>query len=104
MWWSGSPNAHRKVTLQLDLADQYAVRPEFLKKETTYRRFGFDLRESNRLPLDRTLPDYRSDECKAIQYPDPAVMPKVTGCCDWVLWPCAVAVCCGCVPSPRDMR
>ena len=57
----------RKVTVQLGLPNRYAVRPEFLKKETTFRRFGFDLRESNRLPLDRTLPDYRSEQCKAIE-------------------------------------
>ena len=49
--------------------------------ETTcmyYCRFGFDLRTSNKLPLDRKLPDYRMDACKAIKYPRNRDMPKVS--------------------------
>eukprot|EP00041_Stephanoeca_diplocostata_P029408 m.867330 g.867330 ORF g.867330 m.867330 type:complete len:489 (+) comp23554_c5_seq14:170-1636(+) len=69
---------YQPVSLKLHLPEKYRKRPEFVSKEATFKRFGFDLRTSNKLPLDRTLPDYRSDACKAIKYPDPAIMPAVS--------------------------
>eukprot|EP00038_Savillea_parva_P003553 m.127263 g.127263 ORF g.127263 m.127263 type:complete len:813 (-) comp11207_c0_seq1:13-2451(-) len=76
--WNDSTVAHKVVSLPLVLPKKYLDRPEFGNKEETYRHWGFDLHQSNNLPIDRVLPDYRSNGCKAIKYPDPADMPKVS--------------------------
>lgn len=76
--WGNSSIASKVVHLDLTLPDKYRNRPEFASKESTYKHWGFDLRTSNKLPIDRLLPDYRSEGCKAIKYPEPAEMPKVS--------------------------
>ena len=68
----------RRLTLELDLPAAFKEQPAFATRESTFRRFGFDLRTSNRLPLHRVLPDYRMDACKATQYPRNSDMPKTT--------------------------
>jgi len=57
------------IKLDLQLPVQYKQRPEFETRAKVFNRYGFNLKRSNEIPLNRTLPDYRSDACKAIQYP-----------------------------------
>eukprot|EP00039_Didymoeca_costata_P020854 m.342638 g.342638 ORF g.342638 m.342638 type:complete len:739 (-) comp21669_c0_seq1:44-2260(-) len=71
-------NDYLNVTLTLDLPEKYLNYPAFQSEEATFQRFGFNLQASNKLPLDRRLPDYRSDLCKAIQYPSNKEMPKTS--------------------------
>lgn len=62
------------VHLSLSLPAQFRDDPILNNRESMYRQYGFNLKFSNELPLDRDVPDIRSDVCKAIKYPHD--MPK----------------------------
>ena len=47
-------------------------------REATFKQYGVNLKESNKIPLDRKQPDIRSGLCKAVQYPPVLEMPKVS--------------------------
>eukprot|EP00729_Bicosta_minor_P008086 gene8086-19098_t len=66
------------VSLDLKLPDKFINQPAFASRASTFTRFGFDLRTSNKLPLDRHLPDYRMPECKSLVYPALKDMPQVS--------------------------
>ena len=51
------------LSTDLKLPDKFINQPAFASRASTFTRFGFDLRTSNKLPLDRHLPDYRMPEC-----------------------------------------
>jgi hypothetical protein len=55
-----------QVELELDLGERFKNYDWFKTRDSTFQRFGFDLRTSNKLPLNRTLGDYRGDACKRV--------------------------------------
>jgi polypeptide N-acetylgalactosaminyltransferase len=66
------------VFLELDLSPQYALRISDKKvnsillvvlRQEIIQQYGFDLALSNALPLNRTLPDYRTKVCREKHYP-----------------------------------
>lgn len=76
--WNGGSTPLKKVLLRLDLPGEYDTRPEFKNEGSTFKRFGFDLRRSNKMAVDRTLPDIRSEACQMAHYPPPSSLPKVS--------------------------
>lgn len=42
-----------QVMLDLDMPSQFTEMPAFRTRDSTFQRFGFDLRTSNKLPLNR---------------------------------------------------
>lgn len=67
---------YRPVTLSLQLPPEFANEPALASRDTMFRKYGFNLRNSNELAIDRTLPDIRMDSCRARAYP--ADMPAVS--------------------------
>lgn len=70
------PKYTQPVKLELRLDDKYLNQPAFANERSMFRQYGFNLARSNKLPLDRELPDVRSKQCKAVTYPKG--MPKVS--------------------------
>jgi polypeptide N-acetylgalactosaminyltransferase len=68
---------NRPVPLALALPPEYAEEPALATHESMFARYGFNLRASNALPLNRTLPDVRLPSCRARAY-DVAAFPAVS--------------------------
>ena len=55
------------VKLKLEMPDEFMNEPCFETREGMFKQYGFNLKASNNLALDRVQPDIRSAECKAVQ-------------------------------------
>eukprot|EP00039_Didymoeca_costata_P029384 m.24449 g.24449 ORF g.24449 m.24449 type:complete len:719 (+) comp7608_c1_seq2:260-2416(+) len=66
------------VSLELKLPQEILDQEWFQSESRVIDRFGFNLKLSNEIPLDRHFPDYRMEQCKERVYPDPSEMPKVS--------------------------
>eukprot|EP00049_Salpingoeca_infusionum_P013378 m.249895 g.249895 ORF g.249895 m.249895 type:complete len:424 (+) comp15430_c0_seq8:120-1391(+) len=64
------------IHLKLDLPQSSIDDPVLKDKDATMRQYGFNLALSNSLALDRSLPDGRSADCKAVKYP--ADLPQMS--------------------------
>lgn len=77
-WTLVEPSVHAPytvpVSLKLQLPSKYLDDPVLKDMTSCVKQYGFNLDLSNRLPLDRTVPDFRSQKCKAHNFP--LDMPK----------------------------
>ena len=73
--WNGVDSP---VKLKLEMPDEFMNEPVFATREGMFKQYGFNLKASNNLALDRVQPDIRSAECKAVKYPRPTEMPQVS--------------------------
>jgi len=60
------------------MPSKFTEQKAFESRQSTFDRFGFDLRTSNKLALNRSVPDFRNADCKALLFPPVSSMPKVS--------------------------